>query len=175
MKGTQLLDQSPLELDQSTIVIPSEVAAARSQAATRSRDLLSACTLRWPLWQIVLVALLLTSLATAQTLTGTVKNSTTGKPSAGDDVILLSLGQGMEEAGRTKSDTKGNFSFKLDNSQGPHLVRVVHQQVTYHRMAPPGTTSVQVEVYDASKKIDGIAVVADIMRFQAGQGQLQVE
>jgi hypothetical protein len=120
-------------------------------------------------------ALLLTSLASAQTLTGTVKNSTTGKPSAGDDVILLSLGQGMEEAGRTKSDAKGNFSFKLDSSQGPHLVRVVHQEVTYHRMAPPGTTSVQVEVYDVSKKVDGISVVADIMRFQAGQGQLQVE
>jgi hypothetical protein len=120
-------------------------------------------------------ALLLTSLATAQTLTGTVKNSTTGKPSAGDDVILLSLGQGMEEAGRTKSDAKGNFTFKLDSSQGPHLVRVVHQEVTYHRMAPPGTTSVQVEVYDVSKKVEDISVVADIMRFQAGQGQLQVE
>ena len=75
----------------------------------------------------------------AQTLTGTVKNATTGKPAAGDEVILLSLGQGMEEAGRTKADAKGNFSFKLDNAQGPHLVRVIHQEVTYHRMAPPGT------------------------------------
>ena len=118
--------------------------------------------------------LLLASLASAQTLTGTVKNSTTGKPAAGDDVILLSLGQGMEEAGRTKSDAKGNFSFKLD-AQGPHLIRVIHQEVTYHRMAPPGTTSVEVEVYDVGKKIEGIEVVADIMRFQAAQGQLQVE
>ncbi len=118
--------------------------------------------------------LLLASLASAQTLTGTVKNSTTGKPAAGDDVILLSLGQGMEEAGRTKSDAKGNFSFKLD-AQGPHLIRVIHQEVTYHRMAPPGTTSVEVEVYDVGKKIEGIQVVADIMRFQAAQGQLQVE
>jgi hypothetical protein len=119
--------------------------------------------------------ILLCSLASAQTLTGTVKNSTTGKPGAGDEVVLLSLGQGMEEAGRTKADAKGNFSFKLDNAQGPHLVRVIHQDVTYHRMAPPGTTSVEVEVYDASKKVEGISVVADIMRFQAGQGQLQVE
>jgi hypothetical protein len=123
---------------------------------------------------LIAVTLLLGSFASAQTLTGTVKNSTTGKPSAGDDVVLLSLGQGMEEAGRTKSDAKGNFSFKLD-AQGPHLVRVVHQEVTYHRMAPPGTTSVEVEVYDVGKKIEGIEVVADIMRFQAGQGQLQVE
>jgi hypothetical protein len=112
--------------------------------------------------------------ASAQTLTGTVKNSTTGKPAAGDDVILLSLGQGMEEAGRTKTDAKGKFSFKLD-AQGPHLVRVIHQEVPYHRMAPPGTTSVEVAVYDVSKKVDDIQVVADIMRFQAIQGQLQVE
>jgi hypothetical protein len=122
----------------------------------------------------VLALLLLSTLASAQTLTGTVKNSTTGKPAAGDEVILLSLGQGMEEAGRTKSDAKGNFSFKLD-APGPHLVRVIHQEVTYHRMAPPGTTSVEVQVYDVGKKIEGIEVVADIMRFQAGQGQLQVE
>ena len=42
-------------------------------------------------------------------------------------------------------------------------------------MAPPGTTSVEVEVYDVGKKVEGIAVVADIMRFQSAQGQLQVE
>ena len=118
--------------------------------------------------------LLLSSLASAQTLTGTVKNSTTGRPAAGDDVVLLSLGQGMEEAGRTKTDAKGHFSFKLE-AQGPHLVRVIHQEVTYHRMAPPGTTSVAVEVYDVGKKVEGIEVIADIMRFQATQGQLQVE
>src|SRR4029077_2105852 len=87
---------------------------------------------------------------------------------------LLSLGQGMEEAGRTKADAKGNFSFKLDNAQGPHLIRAIHQDVTYHRMAPPGTTSVEVEVYDVSKKVDGIEVVADIMRVQVEQGQLEI-
>jgi hypothetical protein len=121
------------------------------------------------------VILLLTSLAAAQTLTGTVKNSTTGKPAAGDEVVLLKLGQGMEEAGRTKADAKGQFSFKLDDAQSPHLVRAIHQDVTYHRMAPPGTTSVEVEVYDVGKKIENVAVIADIMRVQVvGPGQLEV-
>jgi hypothetical protein len=121
------------------------------------------------------LALLLCTLgASAQTLVGTVQNGTTKKPSAGDEVVLLSLGQGMEEAGRTKTDGKGNFSFKLDG-QGPHLIRVIHQEVTYHHMAPPGTTSVGVEVYDVGKKVDGIEVVADIMRFQASAGQLEIE
>jgi len=124
---------------------------------------------------LALVLLILSSFAAAQTLTGTVKNVTIGAPAAGDEVVLLSLGQGMEEAGRTKTDAKGHFSFKLDNAQGPHLVRVIHQEVTYHRMAPPGTTSVEVEVYDVGKKVEGIEVVADIMRFQAAQGQLEIE
>jgi hypothetical protein len=123
---------------------------------------------------VALAALLLSTLASAQTLTGTVKNATTGKPAAGDDVVLLSLGQGMEESGRTKADAKGNFSFKLDDAQGPHLVRAIHQGVTYHRIAPPGTTSVEVEVYDVAKKVEDIAVVADIMRVQAEQGQLEI-
>jgi hypothetical protein len=122
----------------------------------------------------VFAILLLASFAAAQTLTGTVKNSTTGKPAAGDDVVLLSLSQGMEEADRTKTDAKGQFSFKLADAQSPHLVRAIHQDVTYHRMAPPGTTSVELEVYDVAKKVDGIAVVADIMRVQVEQGQLEV-
>ena len=121
----------------------------------------------------LLSLLTLTPFAAAQILTGTVKNSTTGKPSAGDDVVLLKLAQGMEEAGRTKTDAKGQFSFKLDDAQAPHLIRAIHQNVTYHRMAPPGTTSVELEVYDVGKKIDGISVVADIIRVQAAQGQIE--
>jgi len=122
----------------------------------------------------VLAILLLTACAAAQTLTGTVKNGTTGKPAAGDEVVLLSLGQGMEESGRTKTDAQGNFSFKLDDAQAPHLVRAIHQEVTYHRMAPPGTTSVEIEVNDAARKIEGIQVVADVMWIQVEKGQLEV-
>ncbi len=125
--------------------------------------------------KICLLFLITAALASAQTLTGTVKNGTTNKVAAGDEVVLLKLGQGMEEAGRTKTDARGNFSFKLDDTQSPHLVRVIHQEVTYHHMAPPGTTSVEIEVYDVGKKIEGISNVADIMRFQAAQGQLEVQ
>jgi len=123
---------------------------------------------------VLLAVVFLSAFSSAQTLTGTVRNATTGKPAAGDEVVLLSLGQGMEESGRTETDGKGNFSFTLDNAQAPHLVRAIHQEVTYHRMAPPGTTSVELEVYDVGKKVDGIDVVADVMRIQAEQGQLEI-
>lgn len=117
--------------------------------------------------------LFFSAFASAQTLTGTVKNGTTNKPAAGDDVVLLSLAQGMQEAGRTKSDAKGNFTLKLDDASSPHLIRAIHQGVTYHRMAPPGTTSVEVQVYDVGKKVQGISVTADVMRFQAQGSELQ--
>ena len=119
------------------------------------------------------VCFLFGTLASAATLTGTVKNGTTGKPGTGDEVVLLSLGQGMEEAGRTKADAKGNFSFEM-KEEGPHLVRAIHQGVTYHRMAPPGTTSVELVVYEASKKVDALSVTADVMRIQAENNQLEV-
>ncbi len=122
----------------------------------------------------VAIVLSLATIASAQTLTGTVTNGTTGKPAAGDDVILLKLANGMEEAARTKSDAKGNFSFKVADDGGPHLIRVVHEGVTYHKMAPPGTTSVQAEVYDSAKKVDGLSVTADVMRVQAQGDKLEV-
>jgi hypothetical protein len=124
--------------------------------------------------RVALVVLLLASFASAQTLTGKVKNSTTAKPSAGDEVVIFKLGSGMEELGRTKTDAAGQFSFKLDDQQAPHLVRAVHQGVTYHRVALPGTGSVAIDVCDVAKRVDGIQVVVDIMRIQKAQDHILV-
>lgn len=165
--NSKIVILSGVEIPRSKIPMQSKDRFAIHRAAKffgRSRDASA----------LIATVVLLTAFASAQTLTGTVKNGTTGKPSAGDDVVLLKLGQGMEEGGRTKTDAKGHFSFKLDDAQAPHLIRAIHQEVTYHRMAPPGTTSVEMEVYDAAKKIDGVSVVADIMRVQAQQGQMVV-
>jgi hypothetical protein len=123
---------------------------------------------------VALIVLLLTCFGAGQTLTGLVKNSTTGKPSVGDEVIVFSLGQGMAESGRTKTDATGRFSFKLDDAQTPHLIRAIHEGVTYNRMATPGATSVAVAVYDVAKRVEGIAVIADIMRIQAARGEITV-
>jgi hypothetical protein len=124
--------------------------------------------------RVAVMVLLLTSFVGAQSLTGLVTNSTTGKPSAGDEVIVVRLGKGIGESGRTKTDAMGRFSLKLDDAQTPHLVRAVHEGVTYNRMAPPGTTSVSVEVYDVAKRVRAIAVIADIMRIQTAKGNITV-
>jgi len=121
----------------------------------------------------ILLIFAVCSFSAAETLTGTLINGTTEKPAAGDEVILIKLGQGMEEAARTKADAKGNFSFTLDEKATPHLVRAIHQGVTYHRMAPPGTSAIDIRVYDVGRKVEDLGVTADVMRFQAQAGELQ--
>ena len=123
----------------------------------------------------IAILLLMAATAFAADITGTVTNKTSNKPSAGDDVILLKLGQqDMDEAARTKTDSAGKFSFK-DVDQGvPHLIRVLHQGVTYHAQVPPGRSTADVDVYDAVKKIDNLSATVQVMRLQAEGNQLQV-
>ena len=125
------------------------------------------------LFRVTTALLLSVASCFAANITGTVNNKTTNKPSAGDDVVLVKLAAAMEEEARTKSDAKGNFTLtpKSDDNS-PHLVRVTHQGVNYFRPAPPGTTSVAVEVYDAGKDVTGITGLADITRLQADNGRL---
>ena len=118
-------------------------------------------------------ALGISTFAAASTLTGTVKNGTTGKPSVGDDVVLIKFGQGMEEAGRTKTDANGKYTLNVPDDGGPHLVRDIHQGVTYNEMATPGTTTVDLQVYDVAKKVPGVTVNADVIRLQAESNQLE--
>ena len=116
------------------------------------------------------------SFAAAQNITGTVTNGTTGKPSVGDDVTLLSLSQGMQEIANTKSDAQGRFSFPAPaDSQAPHMVRVNHQGVGYFPQGGPlmpGSTTAELTVYDSAKKVDGLSQTVEVDRFQSDGKQL---
>ncbi|MFY9843800.1 MAG: carboxypeptidase-like regulatory domain-containing protein [Terriglobales bacterium] len=110
--------------------------------------------------------------AAAQTLTGTVTNGTNNKPAVGDEVILINLANGMDVGGSTKVDSSGKYSFTVSVA-GPHLIRAIHQGVTYHQMAPPGVNTADVQVYDVAPKVTGLSVTADVIRFQADSGTMQ--
>jgi hypothetical protein len=118
------------------------------------------------------VLLFSSALVSAQTLTGRVTNGTTGKPAAGDNVALISPDQGAEEVAHTRANTSGRFTFQVPDA-GRHLVRVIHQGVTYYSMAPPGANSVEVQVFDVSSSTANVTVTADVMRFQAKDDELQ--
>ncbi len=107
-------------------------------------------------------------LAIAESITGTVTNRTVNKPAAGDDVVLIRLSQGMQESTRTKTDARGHFSLDLPD-QGVHLVRVTHDKANYFRPAPPGTNTIDIDVFNAAARVDGIAGEANVMRIQTDE------
>jgi len=121
--------------------------------------------------------LLLSVAAFAATITGSVKNATTGNPSAGDNVDLLALQQGMSVLGSTKTDGSGSFSFSVDDLNSPHLVRVTHDGVSYFPAGGPlrpGMTASTVDVYDAGTQVSDVTTNVELMRMQGGGGNLQV-
>src|SRR5690348_15995281 len=73
----------------------------------------------------------LTTSSFAANITGSVTNKTVDKPSGGDDVVLLKLSEGMQEAARAKTDAQGRFTLPVPDDGGQHLVRVTHQGVNY--------------------------------------------
>jgi hypothetical protein len=112
--------------------------------------------------------------AHATTISGKVTNGTNDKPAAGDQVILIKLSQTMEQETSTKVASDGRYSLPVSDESVPHLVRVIHDKVMYHQPAPPGTTNVDVTVYDAQPKLAGVAGNMDVMRMQTDQTGLAV-
>lgn len=112
--------------------------------------------------------------AFAVQISGKATNGTTSKPSSGDDVVLLSLAGGMDEVGHTKTDAQGRFTINVPDDGVQQLVRVTHQGVNYFRMVPSGTTTVEINVYDAAAEVTNIIQESRIVRVQTKEGHLEV-
>ena len=108
-------------------------------------------------------------------ITGTVTNATTNKPSSGDEVTLLTLANGMEESGTTKTDSQGHYTLNVADASAQHLVRVARQSVHYFKAAPPGTTTVDITVYDAGTQVEGLVTDARVFHLQASGGNMDVQ
>ena len=107
--------------------------------------------------------------AAADTLKGVVQNSTTNKPSAGDEVTLKKIGNGMEDVAKTKTNARGEFTFNVPPAQQPYLVWVQHQGVTYTQAALPGGVPVAVRVFDAAASIKEISVLDHAIAIQTSE------
>jgi len=121
----------------------------------------SACKL------IFLSSLLLCgTLCAAQTITGTVHNETTGKPAAGDEVVLLRLANGMLEETHAKTDSQGAFTLNVQFPDQPHDVRVVHQGVNYG-LSVTSAGPVNINVFDAAAKVEGVSEYLSITKVES--------
>lgn len=122
-----------------------------------------------------ILSLLLSVGAFAAQITGTVTNATTNKPSSGDEVTLLSLASGMDEVAKTKTDSQGHYTLNVPDENGQHLIRVARQSVHYFKAAPPGTTTVDVTIYDAATQVEGLVTDARVFHLQASGGSMDVQ
>jgi hypothetical protein len=112
-------------------------------------------------------------------VTGTVTNRTTGNPQAATRVALYKFGPGgMEAAAETRTDALGKFTIDQDPSgQGPAMVRVEVDGVTYNHMLPPGspTNGLAIDVFNASKQPGQAKVSKHVILFQPdGNGRMTV-
>jgi hypothetical protein len=120
--------------------------------------------------QVAFTLLLVCSLAAAaDTLKGIVQNSTTNKPSAGDEVTLKKIGNGMEDVAKTKTNARGEFTFNVPPAQQPYLVWVQHQGVTYTQAGLPGGVPVAVRVFDSATSIKEISILDHAIAIQTSE------
>ena len=111
--------------------------------------------------------------AASDLISGAVENKTKNRPSAGAQVILLRLDQGMQEEARTTTDDLGAFTIRVQVPDKPHVVRVIHQGVNYDRQASGGD-ALDVEVFDAAPKVQGISGGIEIIRTGTNGNMLHV-
>jgi hypothetical protein len=122
---------------------------------------------------LALSLLFTAALAQAATVTGTVTNKTTGKPSAGDTVELVDVQAGMKTAAHATTDGSGHYSLNEPGS-GPYLIRAMHQGAGYFIAAPQGAGSGDITVYDSAAKVDGVSIEDDVLQVESENGQLDV-
>ncbi len=113
------------------------------------------------------------ALAQAQQITGTVTDKTTGKPAAGDAVVLVDPQAGMGEVARATTDARGHYAL-TEPGAGSYLVRVTHQGAPYFIAAPQGNAPGDIAVYDVAAKVTGVYCEADVMEMESENGQLRV-
>ncbi len=121
-----------------------------------------------------LFLLLMTPGALAAPISGVVMNRTTNKPSAGDTVALIQLQQGMQIAAHTTTDARGRYTLDITDTDPMHLVRVTHDKANYFQPAPPGTKTINVDVYDAAENVKGVTTEADVQRIETDPSGLHV-
>ena len=132
--------------------------------------------LRWRLFGIAALLVLVSAAAQAGTVTGVVHNGTNGnKAAAGVDVLLIQLQGGMQVVANTKTDSDGRYHFDFPAiGQGPMLIRAVYRGVFFHQPLVPGSATVDVTVYEPTTNSKAIEVPLRLLVFQPNGDKLMV-
>jgi hypothetical protein len=120
---------------------------------------------------------LLAPVARAATVTGTVRNGTSGKPAVGVDVVLIQLQGEMQPVASTKTDAAGKYT--LDNPAAardamPMLIRAIYRGVNFHQPLPPGQSTADVTIYEPSSDPKTVTLNTRVVMFQPNGADLLV-
>lgn len=109
----------------------------------------------------------------ASAVTGHVINATSNQPSAGDQVLLLRLGEGMQEESRAVSDAAGNFVLQITEPESPHVVRVIHQGVNYDQTLS-SASPFEIRVFDSVPRVGGLSSRVGMAQMESDGATLKV-
>ena len=128
------------------------------------------------LLRVACVFLMAAATAHAGTVSGVVHNGTNGnKPAPGVDVLLIQLQGGMNVVASTKTDAQGLYH--IDNAAigaGPMLIRAVYRGVFFHQPLTPGTSTVDVTIYEPTTNPNALQVPLRLLVFQPNGDKLMV-
>lgn len=132
--------------------------------------------LRWRSFSLVTLLLFVAAGAQAGSASGVVHNGTnSNKPAAGIDVLLIQLQGGMQVVANTKTDSDGRFHFDHPGiGAGPMLIRAVYKGVFFHQPLTPGTSNVDVTVYEPTTNPSAIQIPLRLLVFQPNADKLMV-
>jgi hypothetical protein len=124
------------------------------------------------LWISLMAAVSAISAVASETIVGVVFNETTGKPSAGDDVVLLTIDRGSLEVSRSKTARDGSFRLHTD-VLGKHLLRARHDGVIYQQEVVSGIAP-QLKVFDATSGHVGVREAVTITKIESSGESLNI-
>jgi hypothetical protein len=125
------------------------------------------------LLRFLLFVLALSASANADPVSGKVRNITISQAAVGDDVILLRLGNGMEEEARAKTDAQGAFTLNPSSPNAQYVVRVIHQGVNYDQTVI-GAAPLAIQVFDAVPQIHGLGGTIGIAQLESDGKTLKI-
>jgi hypothetical protein len=105
-------------------------------------------------------------LLAADTIRASVYNASTGKPSSGDEAVLLALADGMQVESRSRTDDRGSVTLQISFPGTQHVVRVLHDGVNYDQFWTNGPVP-EIKVFDAARKVTGVAGYATIIKLES--------
>jgi hypothetical protein len=111
----------------------------------------------------------------AATVTGVVRNGTSGRPASGVDVVLIQLQGEMQSVASTKTDAQGNYT--LDHAAAGReamLVRAVYRGVNFHQPLPPGRDTADLTVYEPTDDPKTVQVDSRVLVFQPNGATLLI-